>query len=123
MSVVGAAVAVLADGALNSDIVRITVSPRSSPGSVASAAMDREKSSSLVAGLSLRGPLVDVRVPSTDLCERDFEPDIGLDQLRDLQQRLPGTPSAGNSAPFAGLYRDGSAVLSAYASNACVPCR
>ena len=38
--------------------------------------------------LALRRALVDVRVPAADVRERDLEADVGLDELRDLLQRL-----------------------------------
>ena len=34
--------------------------------------------------LASRGALVDVGVPTSDVCEGDLEADVGLDQLRDL---------------------------------------
>src|SRR5262245_65310003 len=38
--------------------------------------------------LSLRRSLIDVRVPSTDIGERDFDADVGVAELSDLSQRL-----------------------------------
>ena len=47
---------------------------------------------------SLSGALVDVSVPAADLCERDLESEIALDQLGDLPQCL-AERAAGYSAP------------------------
>ena len=41
-----------------------------------------------VGELALRRTLVDVRVPAADIRERDLEADVGLDELRDLSERL-----------------------------------
>jgi len=38
--------------------------------------------------LSARRPLIDVRIPSADIRERDLHSDVRLDELRDLQQTL-----------------------------------
>ncbi len=38
--------------------------------------------------LALRTALIDVRVPAAALGERDFDADIGLNELRDLLQRI-----------------------------------
>src|SRR4029453_3634233 len=38
--------------------------------------------------LSLRRSLIDVRVPAPDVRERDFDADVGFDELSDLSQRL-----------------------------------
>ena len=39
--------------------------------------------------LARRAALIHVRVPAADVGERDLEPDVRLDQLRDLPQALP----------------------------------
>src|SRR5881394_4224187 len=41
-----------------------------------------------VAELTLLVAFVDVRVPTANVSERDFEADPGFDQLRDLQKRI-----------------------------------
>ena len=70
------------------DIVRITTSSMRSPRSVTSAAIDAREVVEPVRELPRRAALVHVRVPSADVRERDLQPDVRLDELRDLLQPL-----------------------------------
>ena len=69
--------------------------------------MPRLKSSSRAGELTDRRPLIDVRVPAASLGEGNLEPDVRLDQLRDLAKRARRRPSADSRrhAP-AGTLRD-----------------
>ena len=54
--------------------------------------------------LADRGSLVDVRVPAAGLGEGDLEPDVRLDQLRDLAKRVRRRPTAGSRRRVSGWY-------------------
>ena len=88
MTVIGAAIAVLRDGSTElrhrqHDDVGHAIAEILGEGGERRAEIVQARGE-----LTLLGALAHVRVPTVGVSERDFEPDVGADQLGDLPQRL-----------------------------------